>query len=131
MSGEAELDRMIAKARRLPEIIKRAAPACADALRQDIARSVAAGQSPEGEAWAPRKADGGRPLVNAMAAVSVIAQGTVIEATITDRPHNVHHYGWDETKARKIIPTSSTLTDGVSAGMKKALGAEFTKAVRA
>ena len=42
--------------------------------------TAAAGTTPTGEAWAPRKADGARALANATAGVSAVAVGAVAPA---------------------------------------------------
>ena len=73
MSGFSELDAMIAKVRSLegaPEAIaKIAAP-----LVQAAAKSTAAaGTTPSGEKWAPRKGGGAPVLSNAAAAVEAVA----------------------------------------------------------
>ena len=128
MSGEGEIDKMIASVKRMPAILKKAAPACADVLREEITRSISAGQSPEGEAWKPR-ADGSRALQNAAKALTVEAHGTVVQAVLTG-PEAIHHRGTKKDPRRQILPTSGTLPDAVNEGFKRALAAEFKKAGR-
>ncbi len=76
-----------------PAIAAEAAPSC-----QAIAReTAAAGTTPEGAAWAPRKKDGQRALVNAADAVTARAEGSSVVLVLSGV--NVYHQ-----KTRRILP---------------------------
>jgi hypothetical protein len=103
-SGFAELDKMIATVRAIPRLCVTAAPEVADAVRTELARTIAAGTSPEGKRWEPRKHDGGRPLENAAAAVHVGAVGSTIYVRLIG-PEARHHLGHARGgTVRQVIP---------------------------
>lgn len=107
-SGSAELDAMIEKIRRIPQVAKRAAPDVAEVMRESILESVNAGTDFDGKKWEPRKADGGRPLVDAAAAVKVAPVGTRIFARVAG-PEARHHLGRAKGGTiRGVIPTRLT-----------------------
>jgi hypothetical protein len=130
--GFAALDRMIAAVERvgvLPELVaKRAAPRVQEALQ----RTAAAGTTPEGEAWAP-KADGGKALANAPAAIEVTSSGTVITSRLVGTPTGsqkvqaIQHYGTKRIPARHILPVAGA---GIPEPVAKAIGDVATQAFR-
>jgi hypothetical protein len=104
----AELDAMIAKIQSLSQLAKQAAPDVADAVHEAIVKTIEAGTDPEGKAWAPRKADGGRPLAGAAQAVKAAAIGTRILVRVAG-PEARHHLGRARGGVyRGIIPTRLT-----------------------
>ena len=117
------LDEMIADLRRLgdgwePELARQASPLVEAALQ----RTAAAGQTPEGQAWAPRKA-GGRAMAHAAAAITVKAYPTVLRAVLTG-VEVFHHYGKGASEVRRrVIPDVGTIPDVVEAALRK--GAEL------
>lgn len=123
----AELDAMIAKIRRIPEIAKRAAPDVAEALRATILETINAGTTPEGEPWAPRKEDGGRPLAGAARALKVAPIGTRIFVRIAG-PEARQHLGRARGGVRRgIIPTS--LTPRMAERVREVLARHFREIV--
>jgi hypothetical protein len=103
-----DLDAMIAKIRSIPELVKRAAPDVAEAVHESILETIQAGTDPEGKAWAPRKADGGRPLAGAAHAVKAAAIGSRILVRVAG-PEARHHLGRGRGgTVRGIIPTRLT-----------------------
>lgn len=127
MSGFDELDAMIAKIRRVPQIAKRAAPDVAEAMRKAILETVAAGTDADGKPWAPRKEDGGRPLENAASSVRVAAIGTRILARVTG-PEARHHLGRARGGTmRGVIPTR--LTPRIADAVRKVLVRHFNETV--
>lgn len=99
------IEDMIARLQALPKAMTEdAAPRVAEALRGELARTIAAGTSATGEAWAERQA-GGQPLQNAMQAVGVAAVGRKVLVRLTG-PESRHHFGRVKGgKARPILPT--------------------------
>ena len=79
-------------------------PPAAAEVKALLASTIAAGTSPSGKPWAPRKSDGGKPLQGAMAAVDVRAAGTTIVVELTGN-EVFHHYGAGDSPVRQIIPT--------------------------
>jgi hypothetical protein len=119
----AELDAMIAKIRRIPQIAKRAAPDVAVAVRAVVLETINAGTTPEGEAWAPRKEDGARPLAGAARALKVAPIGTRIFFRIAG-PEARHHLGRARGGVRRgIIPTR--LTPRMTEAVIKVLSKHF------
>lgn len=100
----AFLDRKITALHKLPKAIKAAAPEAAEATRAELTRSLNAGKSPDGAAWAPRKADGGRAYAGAADALSVTASGNIIVADITG-PEVYGHRGVRGAKPRRMLPS--------------------------
>lgn len=117
-TGEALafLDRKIAELRTLPEVIKALGPEAAAVVKATIGASLAAGKSPDGAVWAPRKEDGGRPYANAASRLVVKASGTTITALMTG-PEVYGHKGVRGAKPRPMLPT----------GITAALAAALTK----
>ena len=125
--GFAQLDAMIARVRALPAIAERAAPAVADAVREELQRTIAAGESADGKPWAP-KADGGKPLANAAAALGVVAVGKVVIIRLRG-PEARHHLGWAKGgKQRPIIPIDQ-IPPAMARRITGVLAAEFKKTI--
>lgn len=100
-----ELDAMIARIRELPELARRAAPDVADAVKAELARTIAAGTTAEGEPW-PLTKRGERPLATAADDVRVANIGTRILARIPQGHIQRHHRGRAKGGiARRILPT--------------------------
>lgn len=99
----ATLDAMIARVRSLPDLGKRAAPEVAEMMRDELERTIGAGQSPDGT---PLKLtlEGATPLTGAAKMLGVGAVG----ATIYVRMRGIeaaHHMGWVRGgNARQLIP---------------------------
>ncbi len=95
--GAEALSGLAARLRELPKlgasIARESAPSC-----QAIAReTAAAGTTPDGAPWAPRKSDGGRALVNAAAAITARAVDDVVMLVLAGV--NVFH-----NPTRRILP---------------------------
>lgn len=104
--GIAELDSFIARVRGLKLLPTEVAKAAAPRVEGELKRSASAGTTPYGEKW-PQKKDGGKPLVNAAAAVSCKAIGSVVEMSIDDYVHRIHNSG-----AEGGVPSRQMLPDG-------------------
>jgi hypothetical protein len=122
--GEAELDAWVAKLRRLPEMVKAAAPELAVALKSELDKNIAAGRAPDGSTWKPKK-DGGRPLVNAAAAVTTRADGSVVQAVLTG-PEVFHHYGTKKDPERQILPRG-VMPDSLGLAFRAKMVEQFEK----
>lgn len=122
-SGFASLDRMIERLRGLEGFPEACARAGAPLVQLEAKRTAAAGTTPEGAPWAPRKRDGGRALKNAAAHVTAVARGAIISIVL--RGADVWHQYSTETK-RQVIPEGGG-SAGLPAGIRRALerGAEL------
>jgi hypothetical protein len=126
--GDAELERMIARIRAVPGIAKRAAPDAAEAVKEALARTMAAGTTPEGQAWAPRKDDGGRALVGAEAALYVAPVGTRIYARLAGHVAR-HSRGIARGGVvRRMLPEKG-IPPAIGAAIKRVLNDHFRRAV--
>lgn len=123
-TARARLQEVIDGLRRLPKDAGRlAAPEVADALKEELAKDVAAGQSPDGTPWKPTKA-GDVPLQGAMRHVNVSADGSVVLARLTG-PEAKHHKGTARGRIqRRILPTRN-LPQPLVRAAKRILGAKF------
>jgi hypothetical protein len=125
--GFAQLDGMIARLRALPGLAERAAPAVADAVREELQRTISAGTSADGETWAPKK-DGGKPLQDAEAALTVVPVGKRIIIKLRG-PEARHHRGWARGGVRRPIIPVNKIPAAMAHRIKKVLAAEFAKVV--
>ncbi len=114
-----DLDRLIAKLKKLGDLPRQVAPQVAIELRKTLEANIKAGKAPDGSSWAMRQ-DGGRPLENAAKALTVTANGTVIVARLTG-PEALHHRGAVKGgKRRQILPSKDSL-EPVIAAVKKVI----------
>jgi hypothetical protein len=127
LSGDSELQAMVAALRALPNELRASVPEIAEGVRGVLVANIAAGRSPDGGAWAPKK-DGGKPLVNAAAALTVTAQGDVIVATVSG-PEAFHHYGTKKDPKRQILPQDGTMPTGIADAFRQGLIKRFDKAM--
>ncbi len=121
MTDTTALDAMIRKLRRTRAFILEAAPSCADAVATELRATAAAGTSPDGAAWAPRKADGARALANAASAISVKAVGSIVLAKV-GYPYVFHQKAQgSSTPRRLILPDAGVLPARLAAAVKRAI----------
>jgi hypothetical protein len=100
------LDSMIESVRAAGRLIEDAAPEVAKAVEAQLRSTAAAGQSPNGTPWAPKKKGGGRALVNAAGAISVAAIGSVILVKLVGKTV-FHHFGAQGKPRRQVIPVGT------------------------
>ena len=121
--GFAELDAMLARIQAVADLPRRAAPAVAEALEDELHAQIARGEGPDGEKWAPRQ-DGGAPLQNAAKALAVVPIGTTVFARLKG-PEARHHRGIARgAVVRRILPVRGIPNPMVRA-IKAALKREF------
>lgn len=130
MEGNAALDRYLAKLGKLrsfrADMAKIAAPLVEAAARA----TAAAGTTPDGKAWEPKKG-GGRALPNAAAAITARAVGSAI-LVILRGPYVLHHIGKGHAPKRQIIPAggaSSSLPPGIARALHTASAQAFRRAM--
>jgi hypothetical protein len=129
MSGEDPLIAMIAKLRAfgktaLEDVAKEAAPLVEAALKE----TAAAGTTPNGEQWKPRK-DGSRAMPDAADSISATAQGKRVVVK-TSRGHAINN-NLREGRRRQVIPsrkeaTPKIVVDALEEGARRA----FEKVMR-
>lgn len=112
--GHVRLREMIGELAKLDGMAQLTAEEAAPLVEAALKATAAAGVSPEGQPWAPRKKDGGRAMVNAAAHVSARAVGSVVKVAL-DGVDVFHHYS--KSTPRHVIPTSSALTGTVKAAL--------------
>jgi hypothetical protein len=108
------------KKRAKKSVVSAIATAAARAIRPVEAAHLAAGTTPYGEPWAPRKSDGARPLAGAKAKVR--ARGNTIRAS-APYPYVFHNKGTAHHVRRQIVPDDAT---GIPADWTKALESAAT-----
>jgi hypothetical protein len=121
--SEAALAAMIDRLRSLATLPREAAKEAAPLVEEAAKATVAAGTSPDGEAWKPTK-EGGKPLQNAAKAVSAVALGPVVQIRV-DGVEALHHNGTKRLPRRQLIPypgdsLSKTITRALEAGAAQA-----------
>lgn len=115
--GFKVLDQRIAVLRGLSRFGEETAHDVAKIIRDDIAQSVRDGEDPDGKAWERRRADGAKPLQNAMDGIRMTVLGKTITARITKRHLVLHHFGYSRGNVqRKILPP--TLTKRMAAKLR-------------
>ena len=100
----AAIDDWIDRLKSIHELENVAPAALAGTILAAVTTTAAAGQSPEGVPWAPRKADGGRALANAPAALSTSVAGNVVFLHL-DGIETLHQWGTSKIPARPTLPT--------------------------
>lgn len=114
-NGDASLNAMLERLRKLPELGTEAAPSVADAVRDQLEKTIDAGTTAEGKSW-ERTKDGKQPLRNAAKALAVVAVDSTIFARLTGHIAR-HHLG----RARGGVVRQILPTEGIPSGMAKAI----------
>lgn len=124
-SGFRALEAMIERAKALGAVASDVAKQVAPALRAELVGNIAAGRGPDGEAW-QKTQEGAVPLRNAAKALTVVAQGPVVVATL-EGPEARHHSGTARGRIkRRILPSSRRIPKKTV----EAIRAAFARAVR-
>lgn len=121
---------MANKLRSLRDFNSRCAEEAAPLLEAAVKATAAAGTTPDGKAWAPKKKDGGRALVNAAAHVSAEANGETCTVTL-EGVEVIHNYGAGKLPRRQILPEAGSSTPKiVTDACQEATRRAFEKAMR-
>lgn len=102
MAANPGLDAIIAKMRGLAGVGEEAARIAAPLVEAEVKATAAAGTTPDGKPWAPKKG-GGRAMVNAAAAVSARADGSAVVVTL-EGPEVLHNFGTGHAPKRQVLP---------------------------
>lgn len=117
LDGDAVLDAEIRRLRSLRTFEEEVAIAAASKVAIVAQRSAAAGTTPNGEVWTPKKT-GGRPLLNAASAITARAVGAVVQIVLSG-VEVFHNRGVGKTTPKRpILPDSE-----VPPAMKQAISA--------
>lgn len=129
MNGDAALDAMIAKIRAVGGLPGAAAHEAAPLVEAAVKKTAAAGTTPDGQPWKPTK-DGGRPLVNAAAALSAKAIGTVVQVTLKG-VEVIHNFGDKRNPKRQILPDGGAgIPKGIVDALVEGANRAFAKIMR-
>jgi hypothetical protein len=123
MSG---IEAILADLRRLDGLAQATAKLAAPLVEVALRSTAAAGQTPDGKAWQPKK-NGGAPLEHAAEHITVKAFGTVLRGTLSG-PDVFHHFGGGRNPRRPILPDPGTIPPQVEAALRKAADEAFAKA---
>ena len=119
MSGDAQLDAMIARLRALPQAMRsEAMPELERVLVREVRSAVSAQRSPDGAAWKATK-DGRTPLRRAAEAITSARHGLTLALTL-GTPEAYHHFGTAHVPQRRILPTGglpATIAEAFKAGL--------------
>jgi hypothetical protein len=113
--GHAALGDMMRRMAELDGMAELTAAEAAPLVEAAIRRTAAAGTTPDGEPWAPKKKGGGRPMVNAAAHVTAKAIGNVVNIVL--KGVDVFHQ-FDKRTPRHAIPEAG---GGVPAVVRAAM----------
>ena len=127
MSAE-DLDGMLASLGRLKTADVRAAQLAAPAIAAAVQKTAAAGTSPSGKPWAPKKG-GGRAMVGAAQHVTATATGNVVRVQL-EGPDVFHHFAKGREPRRQVIPDPGEMPAPVAAAVKEAARRALEEAVR-
>jgi len=126
MTGEAELDAMIDRLRKLPDLARQCAPECARVVEAEIARTAAAGTDAYGKPWAPKKDGSGKPLAHAIDAVGVAAVGTSIVVRVTGVEAR-HHLGRVKGGTQRAIIPTKDIPQPMAAALRGVINKAFLR----
>lgn len=128
--ADPKIDKIREALKQIGKLPEAAAPDVARVVEAGLRRTITAGETPLGVPWAPRKADGGRALQNANAALTVGVFGSSVYVRLTG-PEVRHHRGWARkgTPQRQIIPLKTEpFPPDIAAGIQVVLDKHFDKA---
>lgn len=130
--GAVAIDALIQRIRDVPAaVLEDAAPDVAIAVRNEVARTMSQQQTPTGEPWAPRKADGAPALTGAVNALTAFAAGRVAYVRVSGVEAR-HHRGWVKGKVkRQMLPDKKTLTPAIIDAVVKVVVDKYTAAMAA
>ena len=117
--SEASLNEMLVALRAMadPKEVERiAAERAARGIDKALRKTLAAGQTPEGKAWAPRKKDGGRAYKGAASKLEVKASGSLVIATI-DGGEAYGHYGAGVPERQMLPDAGAAIPESVSSAL--------------
>jgi hypothetical protein len=119
MSGDSELDDMIARIRLLEGGAEATAKAAAPLVEAAVKSTAAARTSPDGVAW-PAKKDGSPALVNAAEAVKAEAVGSAVRLRLVGTPTGDQLAQAIQNAKRPILPVAGRLGKPVTEALSTA-----------
>jgi hypothetical protein len=127
----AALDAHIEHLRTLgTSFVRDAAPDVAVACREELEQQIAKGVGPDGQAWEPRKEDGGQPLENAAKYLVVVAVGTAIFMRLKGHVAR-HHRGIARGGLERLILPTKGITRPIGNAIKRVLAERFQQTMGA
>jgi len=126
--GDVALNAMLEHLRGLKSLPEDIARAAAADLQEAARATAAAGKTPDGDPWQPKK-DGGRALVHAAEHLVAKALGKTIVLTLKG-VEVFHNFGTSRLPKRQILPDGgSGIPKNVSAALRKTAGRVFSRAM--
>lgn len=107
-------------------LLEGAAPLIADALRAELSATITSHETPDGKPWAPRKRGYAPVLNNAVSALRVTSDGTLIVMTILGIEAR-HNHGWVRGGTKRQMIPSDNDTTGLPPRMVRAIQDVLTK----
>lgn len=123
-TGALELDQIIERVRALGKLPEEVAKAARPRIEEVSQATAAAGTTPDGKAWEPRKKDGRRALANAAAAVTVRAIGPVIRLALQGTSTGSAKVQAIQNTRRPILPATGEAIPARLLEVLKATAAE-------
>jgi len=129
VSSDALLAELVAAARDnyglSPEDVAREA---APLVERAIKATAAAGTTPDGKPWPPKR-DGGRALANAAEHIVGSADGATINVTLSG-PDVWHHFGGGRNPKRQILPDAGAeIPPAIFAAIDEVCRRRFQRAI--
>lgn len=125
MAQRVQIEQMIAKLEQLgPAFLRDAMPPLVAELQREQRRTIDAGTTPYGEPWAPRKADGGKPLRGAFDAIEWTIDGTAVILKMTGI--NVrHNFGGVKGRVKRQVIPRYTIPPAWQRAIRRVLDQRF------
>ena len=94
-------------------------------LQEAVTKTLEAGETPEGVAWAPKKDGHGRPYAHAASRIKTTAYGNLV-AMVLAGPEVYGNFGARGAPVRRMIPDAgAALPKSVDQALTKAAGQVF------
>lgn len=125
--GFRVLNDQIARLRIVAKLPEEALPKVASAIGKQIDKQIHAGTDPYGKPWAPRKADGSKPLQDVGKHIRVGIVGRTMIVRLMTRHAVLHHFGNARGRVKRQIIPSKTLPDTWAVIIEREVEKQFAK----
>jgi hypothetical protein len=122
-NGDAELERMIAKLRALPDLVREVVPDVADVVREELTRTIAQATTPEGHTWNPTR-EGRKALATAAQHLRVTSLPPRVFVVLTGHVAR-HSLGRARGGVQRRVLPRGKVPAAMAARIRKVLGEAF------